>query len=91
MLEDEDGKLASNIKETVELVELYGRKGARLQHPEVIKLLDDNTPPIDYAKPIKRLLHLLRRINDEWRAERLREKEAERASPTSVGEYSDDP
>lgn len=44
----------------------YGMEGLRLRDPGVVAMLEDGTPPERYAKPIKRLLHLLRDVDRKW-------------------------
>ena len=64
-IDDDDGKFASNCKETLQLLSLYGEEGSRGQDPEVIKLLQETTLLYN-AKPIKRLLKLLREAHTKW-------------------------
>lgn len=59
-------KWASDCTETLKLLELYGPGGSRLQNPAVKKMIDDETDPPYNAKPIKRLLRLLREIDEEY-------------------------
>ncbi|KAK0241723.1 hypothetical protein EDD85DRAFT_1020467 [Armillaria nabsnona] len=61
-------KWASDCTETLKLLELYGPGGSRLQSPAVKKMIDDETDPPYNAKPIKRLLRLLREIDEEYNA-----------------------
>ncbi|KAJ2928314.1 hypothetical protein H1R20_g8787, partial [Candolleomyces eurysporus] len=62
---DEDGRFASNCTETLNLLKLYGKGGERGEHPEVVKLLEDQSFAYN-AKPIKRLLRLLREVDKKW-------------------------
>ncbi|RXW16772.1 hypothetical protein EST38_g9077 [Candolleomyces aberdarensis] len=62
---DEDGRFASNCTETLELLKLYGKDGERSEDPEVVKLLEDQDLAYN-AKPIKRLLRLLRGADEKW-------------------------
>jgi hypothetical protein len=59
----------SDRAETLRLMALYGAEGQRLQDQDVIqKAIDDGDPPYG-AKPIKRLLKLLRKIDEQWIAD----------------------
>ncbi|EFI28142.1 hypothetical protein CC1G_14169 [Coprinopsis cinerea okayama7 len=85
-IEDEDGKFASSCKETLGLLELYGPGGKCYENPEVVKLVNNNDPPEYNAKPIKRLLHLLRDVDKKWKEEN---PEVEQASSERDGDGSD--
>ncbi|KAK0485866.1 hypothetical protein IW261DRAFT_1328932, partial [Armillaria novae-zelandiae] len=61
-------KWASDCTETLKLLELYGPGGSRFQSPVVQSMIDDETEPPYNAKPIKRLLRLLRDIDQEYNA-----------------------
>lgn len=61
-------KWASDCTETLKLLELYGPGGSRFQSPAVKNMIDDETDPPYNAKPIKRLLRLLREIDQEYNA-----------------------
>ncbi|KAF9465017.1 hypothetical protein BDZ94DRAFT_1320616 [Collybia nuda] len=66
-LKIDDPKFVSNCTETLVLLELYGINGKRGEDPAVINILNDETDPEYNAKPIKRLLHLLRNIDEAWK------------------------
>ncbi|KAG6832633.1 hypothetical protein H0H92_014469 [Tricholoma furcatifolium] len=63
----EDPNFASACVETLSLLELYGEDGQRCQDPRVIELVKDTSAPEYNAKPIKRLLHLMRDIDKRWK------------------------
>lgn len=63
--EDRD-KLIKNCPETLRLLSLYGHKGERLEDPRVVQMVNDHSAPEYNAKPIKRLLRLLREIDENW-------------------------
>ncbi|KAJ7703093.1 hypothetical protein B0H17DRAFT_86354 [Mycena rosella] len=52
--------------ETLRLMALYGPEGQRLQDPEVVEKANDDSDPAYNTKPIKRLLKLLRQVDDRW-------------------------
>lgn len=66
-IEDEEKKYASNCTETLDLLALYGKGGSRYENQRVVDLVNDQTRPAYNAKPIKRLLHLLREVDEQWR------------------------
>jgi len=66
-IEDEEKKYASNCTETLDLLTLYGKGGSRYENQRVVDLINDQTRPAYNAKPIKRLLHLLREVDEQWR------------------------
>ncbi|KAF5317211.1 hypothetical protein D9611_003983 [Ephemerocybe angulata] len=71
MVEDEDGRYASNCEETLKLLRLYGKGGSRYEDPEVLKLLEETEVAYN-SKPIKRLLHMLQNVDQRWKAEHPR-------------------
>lgn len=66
-IEDEEKKYASNCTETLDLLTFYGKGGSRYENQRVVDLVNDQTRPAYNAKPIKRLLHLLREVDEQWR------------------------
>ncbi|KAF6760247.1 hypothetical protein DFP72DRAFT_805601, partial [Ephemerocybe angulata] len=71
MVEDEDGRYASNCEETLKLLRLYGKGGSRYEDPEALKLLEETEVAYN-SKPIKRLLHMLQNVDQRWKAEHPR-------------------
>ncbi|KAJ7497399.1 hypothetical protein FB451DRAFT_1211336 [Mycena latifolia] len=64
--EPERTRYMSDCAEILHLIALYGPEGRRLRDPEVVeKANDDSNPPYN-AKPIKKLLKLLRKIDEQW-------------------------
>lgn len=49
-------------QETIRLLDLYGGED---QDPRITEILNDQSTPTYNAKPIKRLLHLLREIHQQ--------------------------
>ncbi|KAJ7594429.1 hypothetical protein C8J56DRAFT_854635 [Mycena floridula] len=65
-LEDEAGRYATECTATLSLLQLYGPEGTRLRDPAVMDMIADESNPIANAKPIKRLLRLLREIHENF-------------------------
>ncbi|KAJ6625533.1 hypothetical protein B0H10DRAFT_2001780 [Mycena sp. CBHHK59/15] len=65
-IEEDPKKYVRDCTETLELLALYGPEGQRLRHPEVVQMTEDSSDPAYNAKPIKKLLRLMRKINDDW-------------------------
>lgn len=60
-IEDRDGEWMPRCRETLDLLKLYG-KGCEFEDAGVVKLMEEKV--VEYnAKPIKRLLHLLRDLD----------------------------
>ncbi|KAJ7178427.1 hypothetical protein C8R43DRAFT_458456 [Mycena crocata] len=59
-------KYMSDCSETLHLIGLYGAEGQRLQDPDVGEKAKDETEPSYNEKPIKRLLRLLRQVDEKW-------------------------
>lgn len=68
-IDDPDGRYVSNCRETLHLLRLYGKEGERDEDPEVLKLMAETEVQYN-AKPVKRLLHLLRDIDARWTEQR---------------------
>lgn len=62
----DDPKFAADCKETLEFLDFYGPLGRRGEDPRVIAVLNDQAPVAYNAKPIKRLLRLLREVHEDW-------------------------
>ncbi|KAJ7076394.1 hypothetical protein B0H15DRAFT_600653 [Mycena belliarum] len=62
----ERARYMSDCAETLHLMALYGPEGRRLRDPEVVEKANDGSDPPYNAKPIKRLLKLLRKIDERW-------------------------
>ncbi|KAJ7091283.1 hypothetical protein C8R44DRAFT_817550 [Mycena epipterygia] len=62
----------SDCTETLRLMALYGPEGRRLQDPEVVEKASDDSEPAYGANPIRRLLKLLRKIDQQWVADHPR-------------------
>lgn len=61
-----DAKWGDDCTETLKLLALYGPDGTRCVDGRVIEMIKDTSPPGYNAKPIKRLLRLLREIDKGW-------------------------
>ncbi|KAG6849825.1 hypothetical protein H0H93_004634 [Arthromyces matolae] len=68
-LKIEDPRFASDCEETLGLLDLYGEEGSHYPDPRVIAMVKDSSIPEYNAKPIKRLLHLMRDIDKKWKEE----------------------
>lgn len=66
-LKIDDPKFVSNCTETLKLLDLYGINGKNREDPTVVEMLTNESDPEYNAKPIKRLLHLLRDIDEAWK------------------------
>ena len=64
-IEDSDGRYASNCQETLRLLQLYGQDGECFEDSEVLKLMAETEVAYN-AKPVKRLLRLLRDIDTRY-------------------------
>ncbi|KAJ6587026.1 hypothetical protein DFH09DRAFT_242880 [Mycena vulgaris] len=64
--EEESARYMADCTETLHLISLYGPEGRRLQDPEVVEMANDDSEPEYNAKPIKKLLKLLRKIDEQW-------------------------
>lgn len=62
----DDSRFAADSEEMLRLLDWYGPDGSRLQDQRVMEMLADQTLPIANAKPIKRLVRLLRDIDQSW-------------------------
>jgi len=51
-------------------LKLYGKRGRFVEDPRVISLLEDQKPPPVNSDEAKRLLRLLRDVDDAWRNDR---------------------
>ncbi|KAG6845892.1 hypothetical protein H0H87_000698 [Tephrocybe sp. NHM501043] len=68
-LKIDDPNFASVCLETLDLLDLYGENGRHYADPRVIEIVKDSRTPEYNAKPIKRLLHLMRDIDKKWKEE----------------------
>ena len=66
----EDPRFPMDCAETLRLLRLYGPDGKRLQHPKVIEMMNDDSPPEYNAKPMKRFLRLLKEVDQQYNAQR---------------------
>lgn len=89
LLIDED-RFAQDCTETLRLLGLYGPEGSRLQDPRVSDMIADDTLPVYNAKPIKRLVRLLREIDEAWLKEHPSRADANAVDPgPSTGSLRD--
>lgn len=63
---NERDKYMSECTETLQLMTLYGPEGQRLQDAEVVEKAKDDSEPGYQAKPVRALLKLLRRVDQQW-------------------------
>ncbi|KAG6842179.1 hypothetical protein C0991_001672 [Blastosporella zonata] len=68
-LKIDDPNFVSACVETLGLLDLYGEKGRHYADPRVIEIVKDSSRQEYNAKPIKRLLHLMRDIDKKWKEE----------------------
>ncbi|KAL1670023.1 hypothetical protein EV122DRAFT_224626, partial [Schizophyllum commune] len=66
----EDPRFPVDCAEVLRLLRLYGPDGKRLQHPKVIEMMNDDSPPEYNAKPMKRFLRLLKEVDQQYNAQR---------------------
>ncbi|KAF8210381.1 hypothetical protein K438DRAFT_1809582 [Mycena galopus ATCC 62051] len=59
-------KYMAECTETLHLMGLYGPDGQRLQDPDVVAKATDDSPPGYNTKPIRSLLKLLRKVDQQW-------------------------
>jgi hypothetical protein len=52
------------------LLKLYGKRGRVVEDPRVVAMLDDQNPPPVNSDSAKKLLRLLRALDDAWRNDR---------------------
>ncbi|KAK7053356.1 hypothetical protein VNI00_003982 [Paramarasmius palmivorus] len=68
-------KFGDECTETLKLLAFYGPEGTRKQDPRIKEMMQDRSEPEYGAKPIKRFLHLLRKIDDEWNSEQRKQQD----------------
>ncbi|KAF9529415.1 hypothetical protein CPB83DRAFT_812263 [Crepidotus variabilis] len=61
----------SKCHETMKLLDLYGKKGRVFENPRVVAMLDETTPPEHGVDAGRKLLRLLRAVDDGWKANRI--------------------
>jgi len=66
----DDLKFSSACTETLALFALYGPGGTRYEDSRIVAMVNDMSIPEYNAKPIKRMLHLLRDIDESWKRDR---------------------
>ena len=54
----------------MDLLKLYGKRGRVVEDPRVVTMLDDQQPLPVNSDPAKKLLRLLRDLDDAWRNDR---------------------
>ncbi|TRM69337.1 hypothetical protein BD626DRAFT_473709 [Schizophyllum amplum] len=62
----EDPRFPIDCADTLRLLRLYGPAGRRESHPQVIEMVNDDRPPEYNAKPMKRLLKLLKEVDQQY-------------------------
>lgn len=66
-LKIEEPEFLTACIETLALFELYGPDGKRLKDKRVAAMIEDKSRPEYNSKPIKRMLHLMRDIDEQWK------------------------
>lgn len=64
-----EAKYSSACTETLTLLALYGPQGQHYEDSRIVAMVNDNSDPERNAQPIKRMLRLLREIDERWKEE----------------------
>ncbi|ESK97141.1 hypothetical protein Moror_6362 [Moniliophthora roreri MCA 2997] len=70
-------KYGDDCTETLKLLSLYGPEGTRKQDPRIKEMMEDRRAPEYGAKPIRRFLHVLQEIDEDWNHEQRKQKALE--------------
>lgn len=81
----DDPNYSSACTETLALLALYGPQGQRYEDSRIVAMVNDTSDPEYNAKPIKRMLHLLREIDERWKEHPPGTGSSDSAGPRGTG------